>query len=152
MFRNNLTEYLKMASKTKTAAPADNAVPAEEATTAPAQSADKFKIKKNLTLPVHKFQEEIASYLKVECAMFRGKKMGGRGDAAAMEPATLVEVTNLETGEVEQLIVSKVILSTFEESYPNDGYVGKGFRIIKHARKTGKNYNTYSIAEIDLPA
>jgi hypothetical protein len=108
------------------------------------------KIKRNLTLPVHRFVEETPSYFKILTKMALGKKMGGKSEAAKMEPATLVEIVNLETGENEQLICSKVIQSTLSESYPDDTYVGKGFKVVKHAKKQGKNYNNYSIAEIEV--
>lgn len=109
-----------------------------------------FKIKRHVTRSVLKFVAEVSVHVKILTAMHMGKELKGRGEAATMEPATLCEVVNLDTGEEQQMLVSAVIKSIFTEEYPDDSYVGRGFLIIKHAKAEGKNYFTYSIDELDL--
>lgn len=110
-----------------------------------------FKVKRNVTLPVFKFQIDEPAYLKITGAMFKGKEMKGTGEKAKMEPATLANGVDLETGEEVQIIFGTALASILHEDYANDSYVGLGFRITKHAKKEGKNYYSYSVAEIELP-
>jgi hypothetical protein len=62
----------------------------------------------------------------------------------------VLNCTNLETGEVCQIIASAIIRSTLEENYPSNAYVGKGFAITKRGRQPGKQYNKFEILELDL--
>lgn len=109
-----------------------------------------FKIKRSITLPLLKFVIGEAVYVKIDDAMFVGKELKGSGDKAKMEPATLVNCTNLETGEQCQLIIATVLKSILTEEFEDDSYVGKGFMITKGAKASGKSYNPYTVAELEL--
>lgn len=112
-------------------------------------------IKKLVTLPLLKFSIDKPIYVRIDAPMFVGKEIQGNGTSAKMEPATLANCTNLETGEVCQIIVATVLKSILEEEYEGEdgaGYVGKGFMLTKGAKGDGKKYNPYTVAEIEIPA
>jgi hypothetical protein len=125
-------------------------VKADVVPSAPAKPAYVPKVLKNITLPLIKLTEDIPEYVKITGEMFVGKELKGTGEKATMEPATLCHVTNLQTGEEAQLIVNAVVKGNLEEHYPGAAYVGKGFAITKHAKRTGKRYNDFSLQEIEV--
>lgn len=116
-----------------------------------AQVAVKFKVKRNITLPLIKPQLDVPVYIKITSEMFVGKDVSAaKGDAKKMEPATLVNCVNLETGEEAQIIVPAVLKGIFEDEFPDNGYVGKAFSITKHPKASGKQYHPFSVAELEL--
>lgn len=113
-----------------------------------------FKVIRNVTLPVLSVKIETPVYVTVKDEMRIGaaQKAGKDEDGKSktkMEPATVCTVVDLTTGEVKTLIVSAVVKSIFNDDYPNGGYVGKSFCLVKHAKKEGKNYFNFSVDEID---
>lgn len=111
-----------------------------------------FKTKKVLTRPVLKFTEGVTHYVKIEAAMFIGKEMKQKaGDDKKKEPATILNVIDLESGEVAQMLVNAVVKSVLTEEYPNDSYVGKCFALTKMPRQPGKQYNPFHVNEIEDP-
>lgn len=117
------------------------------------QRNSKFKTKKKLILPLLKLQIGKAVYVKITDPIFTGKEITpAKGNKDTKEkPADLANVVDLETGEEMQIIVNAVVKSVLEESYPDAGYVGKAFEIIKGEPPAGKRYNTFSVNEIELP-
>lgn len=109
-----------------------------------------FKIKKNITLPLMKPQIDVPVFIQVSSEMFVGKAVKKAGGGKDMEPATLVNCVNLETGEESQIIVPAVLKGIFEDEYPKSAYVGLGFRIVKHKQASGKKYHNFSVAELEL--
>lgn len=110
-----------------------------------------------LVLPVLKYEEETPILVKIETKMVKStmtqdrKPADGKGEKKEkMEPATICQVTNLETGERQTLVCNAVLVSTLDEQYPDDDYIGRGFRIVKHAKAKGKRYHTFSIDEIKV--
>lgn len=114
------------------------------------QHAPKFKVKRNITLPLIKPSIDVPVYIKVTNAVFVGKAIQKAGDGKDMEPAKLVNCINLETGEEAQIIVPSVLNGIFEDEYPDASYVDKGFQITKHAKASGKRYHAFSVAELEL--
>lgn len=113
----------------------------------------KLKVKRQVTLPILKLMPDTPVYVRIDGAIFEGKQLK-RGDQENMKPADLMNVTDLVTGESMQIVCGEVLKSTLREEYPNDGYVGKAFRITKGKRKDkegGRGYFTYAIAELELP-
>lgn len=108
-------------------------------------------VKTKLTKAVIKFEKDVPVYVKIVGAMHAGKQIKGTGDKQSMEPATLCDVVNLESGEEMQLIVSTLVKSILDDNYPGDTYVGKGFQITKHNKREGKRYFDYSVDEVSLP-
>jgi hypothetical protein len=111
-----------------------------------------YKTKKVLTRPVLKFAEGVAHYVKIIAAMYVGKDMPAKEGENKKDPATLMDVVNLEDGEECVIVVNAVVKSVLTESYPSDGYVGKFFAITKQARAAGKQYNAFNVVEIEDPA
>jgi hypothetical protein len=111
-----------------------------------------FKTKKVLTLPLFKLVVDTPSHFKITGPMYIGKDMKQKEGDKKKEPATLANVTNLETGEAGQFIVNAVVKSVLTDEYPNDAYVGKCFAITKQKRKEGKSYDPFNVVEIEDPS
>lgn len=109
------------------------------------------KTKRLLTRPILKMIEGQARHILIEAPMYVGKEMKSKAGEKNKEPATLANVIDLETGEPAQIIVSAVVKSVLNEEYPNNGYVHKAFSITKQAKQPGKQYNPFSVAEIEVP-
>lgn len=109
-----------------------------------------FKVKKNLTLPLLKMSLEQEYFVKFTGAPFLGKEIAAKEGSETKKPPMIVDIINLEDGEQMQLMLNKVLLGTLEETYPDNGFVGMDFRLVKHAKKSGKEYHTFSIGELEL--
>jgi hypothetical protein len=114
------------------------------------EAGPKFKIKKNLTPPLFKFVEDETRYVKATSVIYIGKEQEVKSGEKKKEAAHLMDVINLETGEPGVIIVSAVVLSVLNESFPNNSYVDKGFAITKRSKAPGKNYNGYVVEELEL--
>jgi|SRR5579862_2995416 hypothetical protein len=110
-----------------------------------------YKSKRLLTIPVLKFVQGQARFVKITGAMHVGKPQKAKEGEKAKEPATLAPTVNLEDGSVCQIIVSSVVKSILTDEYPNDTYVGKFFKITKGERNPGKQYNQFEVEEIEDP-
>ena len=106
-------------------------------------------VKKVLTLPLLKLAIDCAEYIKITSPMFKGKDIMTE-DEKKKEPVTLINCVNLKTGEECQMIVNQVFRSILDEEYENQTYVDRGFSVTKHAKKSGKDYHTFSVNEIEL--
>lgn len=103
-----------------------------------------------LVLPTLKLVEEQPVHVTINGAMTTSTApQKPDKDGRTKEPATVCPVTDLDTGEVTQIICGAVLKGILNEQYPNDGYVEKSFEIVKHAKAPGKRYNTYSVFEIE---
>jgi hypothetical protein len=134
------------------------------------EAAIKFKVKKNLSLPLIKPQIDEPIYIRFDEPMFIGKKVEKSKDAAV-----IANVTDLETGEKMQYLVPSVLQGIFHDQYgaplfgkvddsergteivegPLDGseidsYVGKGFQITKMKKATNKSYHPHNVAELEI--
>jgi hypothetical protein len=114
------------------------------------------KRKRLLTRPVLKMPEGTPRYVRIEEPMFIGKtvkeKAKGDDNKKEKEPATILNVVDLSTGEQAQIVCNTVLKSVLSEEYPNNAYVGKCFLIEKQGRAPGKDYNPFHIEEIEDPA
>lgn len=109
------------------------------------------KRKKLLTRPVLKFVKDVPQYVKFEGAIYVGREMAQKAGEKKKEPAHLADVIDLMTGELAQIIVNAVPMSILNESYPDNGYVGKCFSIMRQPRQEGKMYDPFKIEEIEDP-
>jgi hypothetical protein len=70
----------------------------------------------------------------------------------AKDPPTLCDVIDLATGELQILVMNKVLLSELDRAFPDNGYVGRSFAIVRHghqdATDTDKRYKLYKILEL----
>ena len=107
------------------------------------------KVKKNLTPPVLKLEEDTPVYVQITAPMYVGKVIKAKAGEKEREPAHILDCVNLETGEVCQVIASSIIQSTLTEGYPNNGYVGLRFSFTKKGKQPGKQYNKFEILELE---
>jgi hypothetical protein len=123
---------------------------------APVAPRKEFKVLKKITLSFLKLDVDVTRYVRIDGPMHIGQdlkqKRGEKGEPgrAVMEPATICNVTDLETGEACNMIVSAVLKSVFEESYKDASYVGKGFALTKRAKKEGKRYFPIEVSEVEI--
>lgn len=107
-------------------------------------------VKRKLILPVLKMEQNKPIYIKVEDKVYVGKNINGTKADQKEKPADLCHVTDLETGEMMLIIVPAVVLSVWNEEYPNAGYVGLGFAITKGEKAKEKRYFQYTVDELEL--
>lgn len=105
-----------------------------------------FKVKRPITLPQLKLVEEQPIYVRMESMIYQGKEVPD----SDMDAPLLVKVTNLETGELQEVVVGSVLNSVLTEDM-EDSYEGLCFMITMHTKADGKRYRTYTIAEIEDP-
>lgn len=152
-----------MATPKKTDTAAEPAAPA-----APSTTGFVPKVKKLITLPLIKPKIDEPVYVKILEPMMIGKQIGEK------DAAILCNVVDLTTGETAQIIIPSVVQGIFHDSYgapkygtkgkgqpveqlepPREGqepdsYVGRGFQFTKHQKASGKAYNPYTVAELEL--
>lgn len=132
-------------------ADAAGATGATGATGAVAAGRAKFVPKKIKTVSVTVLRQvdETAMFVMFTTPPFLGKEIKG----SRMAAARIAYVLNLETGEVQQMIMNSVLESALGEAYPKWTWVGRSFSITPHKPDEGrsKRYRTYSIDEIETP-
>ena len=109
---------------------------------AKAHSNLRFKRTKSVAVPLFKLVADEPRFFLCEGAMFTGKQIDDKKEAA-----TLMPVTDLETGEMGQIIVGKVLAELLIEQYEDKTYVGKRFELTLR-KKADKKYNTYDLFEV----
>src|ERR1700679_3879658 len=102
-----------------------------------------FKIKAHVTLPLFKLGE-LTRFLRFEVPYYIGKVVDDK-----KEPPTMCKVTDMETGELGEVILGQILKEKLEEQYPDDGYVGKIFAISKTAPEGTRKYSLFHIAEVE---
>jgi hypothetical protein len=111
--------------------------------------AARVTITKTVTLPLFKWIPGVEKYLTITSPIFQGKEINEGAGKKKKDPAYLMEVIDLVTGEKGQVITATVLKSTLLEEYPDDAYVGLSF-CIKQRKIPGKDYNGFDIAEISV--
>lgn len=148
------------------APPASVSAPAAAATAtaAPATSAKwdptTAEVVKVLTLPLLKLRAGLTIFIKPTEKMFQAKpqkNVKADSEDANKKPPTLMHCIDLQTGEQVQIIPGSILADIFNDDYPNDTYVGRGFKIVVGEQKAvqgggGKRYNQYTVSEIKLPS
>lgn len=113
-------------------------------------------IKKVLTVPLIKLRAGMTIYVKALAAMFEAKPIKNAKEADKDKKApTLLQVLDLETGALAQIILGTILADIFNDEYPQNAYIGKGFKIIVGEQKAsqaggGKRYNQYEVYEIEI--
>ncbi len=115
------------------------------------------KVVKQVTVPLHKLKVGDVIYVKVMKAIELAKEMRNKkpGDEDK-KPPHLMQIIDLQTGALENIIIGMTLVDEFNDSYPGESYVGRGFKIAVLEQKQttgggGKRYNTYAITEIEIP-
>jgi hypothetical protein len=104
-----------------------------------------FKTKKFVVKQLFKIKPGVEYYFKATGPMHIGKQIDDQKEAA-----TLMDVIDLPTGELGQIICGKLLRDSLAENYPNHSYVGKAF-CIELMKVPEKRYNMLkTFNEIDL--
>jgi hypothetical protein len=111
------------------------------------KNAPKFNKIKQVTLPTIKILIDVEYFLTLNSKFRLGSQQPAKEGQEPRKPATIIEVTNLETGEMGLVVCNKVLSSTITEMYGDD-YVGRSFSIVKENKKPGRDYHTFSISEV----
>lgn len=109
-----------------------------------------FKVKKIVTVPLWKWTDGVPKFFTIlePVRLSTAKQTAGGKDGKKMDPAHVALVKDLATGNEQTLIFGAVLLSNLNESYANEGYVGKSFQVVQ-SKIEGKRYKGYSISEIE---
>ena len=120
-----------------------------------------FEVVRNVTLPfLIMTSDGTDNFVKFDSAILPDtstfservrKTKTSDGGPQSTDPMHIALVTNLQTGEVCRLVAHQVLESNLNECYPNDGYVGKYFKITKQKAAKGRYFN-FNIIEIKLKA
>lgn len=115
------------------------------------------KVKKHITLPLLKMAKNQPYYVRFDSAIFQAKELKASRTASTESPAAqrreppmLAQVTNLETGELCQIICPTILCTELNDNYPGESYKGRCFQI-EQSRVEGKNYNLVNLTEIEDP-
>jgi hypothetical protein len=109
-----------------------------------------FKPKRLLTVPVLSLKDNEPRILRFDGKMHIGKTMKAKEGDKPKEPATIASVTDMESGEIFDLIVSAVLHSVLDEEFPGDAYVGKVFSVTALPKRDGKQYKGMKVYEMDI--
>lgn len=106
------------------------------------------KVIKRVTLPQMSMKKSGVYYVKFDTKIEHKAKIEKDEKGNPVEKQiSVAQVTNLENGEMGQLVVGTILEGNLVEAYPNDSYVGKGFRVEK-SDVDGKRYKGYLIDEV----
>lgn len=110
-----------------------------------------YKRLSQVTRPVLKLPADKAVHVKITAPIRQGVG-SGKVDASGQQqkPADVLECIDLPTGEEVQIVVPAVLKGNLLTHYPDNGYVGKGFEIVRHAPANGKRYSTFDVWEIEV--
>lgn len=98
---------------------------------------------KRITVPIIKLSPGDTWALQ-----FTGEVREQKIGADNKPPATLYRVVDLDTGEISDLIGSKVLVSTIEKNYPGDQIVGKKL-LLECDQRPDKKYLDVLISELE---
>lgn len=105
----------------------------------------KFQKVRSVTQSVLKIANGQPRYVFALAPMYQGEKIDDK-----KEPAILLPVVDMETGEEGVVICPAVLQSELVKAYGVDGYVAKGFELVK-TRDPEKKYNHVAISEVAAP-
>lgn len=107
--------------------------------------ASKFKRVRAVSLPVLKLSKAKPRYAYLMSAMYKGKALDDKREAA-----TLVHAIDMETGEEGLIICPMIMQKELNDAYPGEAYKDRGFEI-SVSRDPEKKYNHVSISEVSVP-
>lgn len=113
----------------------------------------RFRVIKRVTQRALSLQDNIIYYIKINAPFFSADPLPEVYNPKKMPPPTMLEITDLETGECLLLICNTVFVSEIERKYSDGGYVGCCFAVKRHpAAKENKAYKLFDIVEISEEA
>ena len=122
-----------------------------------AKAKKSFERTRAVTVPLLKPELDVPFFVRIDSPMRMSKPIKQDGKQS-MEPATVCNVTNLETDEPQELIVPAVLKGIFEEQYVetdeetgevSNNYVGLAFEIVKRPKEKNKRYHKFEVYEVN---
>lgn len=114
----------------------------EEATKEPG-----FQRAKAVVVPIYSFKKRTNGFFKVEAPIRRKESVDDEGKEKV---TPVMRIIDLETGELNDMVVPTLLVSELEENYPESGYVGKKFEANVSAQpKEGKRYKSVQLWELE---
>lgn len=98
-----------------------------------------FDVVEDLILPYFKLTDGKPLFVKIESECFTS------------DDTEKYKVINLETGETGEIYATAIMKTAFEEKYPDNGYIGKTFQIIR-TKVEGSRFKNFKIQEIKIKA
>lgn len=113
-----------------------------------------YEVVNQVTRDVKRQIDNVPFYVMFEGPMDKGPDLE---QYTKMKSAVVAPIVDLETGEFMVLICNAVLESELRQSYPDEGYVGKSFAIVRNvARKDNsgndRRYKSYRILELKKKA
>jgi hypothetical protein len=113
-----------------------------------------FEVVNVVSVPTLKMTDGVAEFVCFDSAMIATPKKGKDGAALDEDgnPAsiTTAKVVNLKTGEIMALVCGAGLKDNLKLAYPNDGYVGRCFRLVKSVAP-GKRWKAWDVREVKDP-
>lgn len=106
-------------------------------------------LKRVINRPVLRHPQGTNVFFTITAKMRVGKEIKATAGAAAMAPATIIDVLDTHGNEMAY-IVPAVLKGMFDEDYPKDSYVGKSFSVFKSPKAEGKRHCDIALAEVDI--
>ena len=109
-----------------------------------------ISFKRQVTRTVLVQEDQVPIYVHFQSAARVGDLTS---DKRIKTPPRLADILNLETGELQILIMNAVLESELKRAFPEDSYAGKSFAILPHKNAGGeadRRYSTYMIIEVDV--
>ena len=114
---------------------------------------EEYVFERQVTRSVLKQYDKEPFAIKCEGAIYQAQddpeqRVTRRDAMKDAPPPELMNVVNMASGELQTLVVNKVLASELRRNYPNDGYVGKVLLICRDQAASDKRYKTYRIVEL----
>ena len=113
-----------------------------------------YEVSHIVTVPQLKLVDDIAVFICFDGPIISQEKKTKNGPALDEEGNPLsistAKVINLKTSEIQSIVCGAAMVDNIKDAYPNNGYVGKCFRLVKTS-VAGKRWKGYDIREIKDP-
>jgi len=108
-----------------------------------------------ITLPIYSFKKRETGYIKCVSELYKGRELEEfdkeEGKMVKKPAADLMKIIDLETGELMEFIVPKLIMATFEEKLEGM-YLGNCYELfVSEKIPEGKRYKLVKVFQIDEP-
>ena len=112
-----------------------------------------LNVVRQVTRTILKQEDQVPLYVEFETAAREGMPIKAADPKKAMPPARIADVINLETGELQLLIMNTVLESELDRAYGVGGYGDKRLGVLPNKPGTGngvdRRYALYRIVEVD---
>ena len=111
-----------------------------------------YEVVKVVSRSILRQEDDVPFYVEFESVSRVAEALEKTAGRPRQDPPKIADVINLESGEFSILIMNAVLESELNRNYPNGGYVGRKFAIVRgnhpEATDTDKRYKLYRILEL----